>query len=90
MLESKISEGQVYAEFDKIPKKSSTLECSVAKSSHNLTRNRFKDVLPYDATRVKLTPRKDNPDGYINASNLKVKIKSHTWFYHFEIIFSNS
>ncbi|GFO34694.1 tyrosine-protein phosphatase non-receptor type, partial [Plakobranchus ocellatus] len=71
MLESKISEGQVYAEFEKIPRKSSSLECTVAKASHNAARNRFKDVLPYDATRVKLTPHKDNPDGYINASNIK-------------------
>ncbi|GFR60099.1 tyrosine-protein phosphatase non-receptor type, partial [Elysia marginata] len=81
MLESKISEGQVYAEFEKIPRKSSTLECSVAKSSQNTCRNRFKDVLPYDATRVKLTPRKDNPDGYINASNLKLTANENRWLF---------
>lgn len=72
MLESKISEGQVYAEFEQIPRKSETLDCNVAKAPHNAPRNRFKDVLPYDITRVKLTPRKDNPDGYINASHMKV------------------
>lgn len=81
MLESKISEGQVYAEFEKIPRKSSSLECNVAKSPHNASRNRFKDVLPYDATRVKLTPRKDNPDGYINASNLKLTANENRWLF---------
>ena len=72
MLESKISEGQVYVEFEQIPKKSAKNECNIAKTEYNKSRNRFKDVLPYDYTRVKLTPRKDNPDGYINASTVKV------------------
>lgn len=72
ILESKISEGQIFIEFEEIPKKASGLECSIAKAPHNQPRNRFKDVLPYDATRVKLNPRKDNPDGYINASHIKV------------------
>ncbi|CAL1539434.1 unnamed protein product, partial [Lymnaea stagnalis] len=72
MLESKISEGQVYAEFEQIPRKSDSMECCIAMSQHNTPRNRFKDVLPYDATRVKLSPRRDNPDGYINASHIKV------------------
>ena len=74
MLESKISEGQVYVEFEQIPKKSTQNQCNVARASYNSTRNRFKDVLPYDNTRVKLTPRKDNPDGYVNASHIKVRI----------------
>ncbi|CAG5132515.1 unnamed protein product, partial [Candidula unifasciata] len=81
MLESKISEGQVYAEFEQIPRKSETLECEVAKAPHNASRNRFKDVLPYDITRVKLTPRKDNPDGYINASHMKLTANDTKWLF---------
>ena len=73
VLESKISEGQVFAEFEDIPKRAAHQDCSVAKMLHNKTKNRFKDVLPYDATRVKLTPRRDNADGYINASHIKVR-----------------
>ena len=76
ILESKISEGQVFMEFEEIPKRSAQLECSVAKASHNQSRNRFKDVLPYDTTRVKLNARKDNPDGYVNASHVKVHSSS--------------
>ncbi|KAH9507233.1 Tyrosine-protein phosphatase non-receptor type 21 [Bulinus truncatus] len=81
MLESKISEGQVYAEFEQIPRKSEVLECSIASAAHNSSRNRFKDVLPYDATRVKLTPRKDNPDGYVNASHIKLTANDNKWIF---------
>ena len=78
VLESKISEGQVFIEFEEIPKRAAQLECSVAKATHNQSRNRFKDVLPYDTTRVKLSARKDNPDGYINASHVKVPQRGHS------------
>ncbi|XP_012940098.1 tyrosine-protein phosphatase non-receptor type 21 [Aplysia californica] len=81
MLESKISEGQVYAEFEQIPKKSTNNECNVARAPYNATRNRFKDVQPYDYTRVKLTPRKDNPDGYINASHIKLTANENKWLF---------
>ncbi|XP_059161044.1 tyrosine-protein phosphatase non-receptor type 21-like isoform X2 [Physella acuta] len=78
MLESKISEGQVYVEFEQIPRKADSMDCSVALAPHNAPRNRFKDVLPYDITRVKLAPTKDNPDGYINASHIKIKtLRNH-------------
>ncbi|KAK7464531.1 hypothetical protein BaRGS_00037923, partial [Batillaria attramentaria] len=81
ILESKISDGQVFAEFEEIPKKAPSLECNVAKAPHNQPRNRFKDVLPYDATRVKLTARKDNPDGYINASHVKLSAANTEWWF---------
>uniref|UniRef100_A0A8C4WYW6 Tyrosine-protein phosphatase domain-containing protein n=1 Tax=Eptatretus burgeri TaxID=7764 RepID=A0A8C4WYW6_EPTBU len=45
--------------------------CSTAELPENMERNRFGDVLPYDATRVALRPSRDNPTGYINASHIK-------------------
>nr|KAG5712809.1 hypothetical protein BaRGS_007406 [Batillaria attramentaria] len=72
---------KVFAEFEEIPKKAPSLECNVAKAPHNQPRNRFKDVLPYDATRVKLTARKDNPDGYINASHVKLSAANTEWWF---------
>jgi tyrosine-protein phosphatase non-receptor type 14/21 len=45
---------------------------AIASGPNNINRNRFKDVLPYDDNRVKLTPTKDNPQGYINASHIRV------------------
>ena len=59
-------------EFKAIPKRHVDLDCDVASASHNHHRNRFKDVLPYDSTRVTLNSSSGNPDGYINASYVKV------------------
>ena len=65
----------MFKEFEEIPKKVVAMDCAVARLQENESRNRFKDVLPYDATRVKLGPRKDNQSGYINASHIKVIIQ---------------
>ena len=62
----------MFKEFEETPKKISEYDCNAAKLPDNSPRNRFRDVLPYDVTRVKLTPRKDNSSGYINASHIKV------------------
>ena len=70
-LESKL-EGQLFAEFEQIPKKRLKCECVVAKLERNREQNRFKDVVPYDDNRVCILPSRTNPDGYINASHVKV------------------
>ena len=75
-FENKLEEGQVLKDFEHIPKKAGKAECSVALAPENKDRNRFKDVYPYDHNRVKLTPRKDNKHGYINASHLKVRFST--------------
>lgn len=71
-LETKLEEGQVLQEFEQIPKKAAKCDCSLAASPENRDRNRFKDVHPYNHNRVKIQPTKDNPQGYINASHVKV------------------
>ncbi|XP_041353223.1 tyrosine-protein phosphatase non-receptor type 21-like [Gigantopelta aegis] len=81
ILESKISEGQVFVEFEEVPKRAPNLDCSVAKMSANESRNRFKDILPYDSSRVKLTPKKDNSTGYINASHVKLSAENSEWWF---------
>ncbi len=73
-FENKLEEGQLFVEFEHIPKKTPRAESAVATAPEHKDRNRFKDVYPYDHNRVKLTPRKDNKHGYINASHLKVVI----------------
>ena len=72
LLESRLEEGQLFKEFDQIPRKSPTDNCDVAARPENKDRNRFKDVHPYDKNRVKLAATKPNPTGYINASHVKV------------------
>ena len=42
----------------------------------NVSKNRFKDVLPYEENRVRLTQHydKDNRTGYINASHVSATV----------------
>ncbi|XP_052276054.1 tyrosine-protein phosphatase non-receptor type 21-like [Dreissena polymorpha] len=81
VLEKKLSENTIFKEFEETPKKISDFECSVAKLPENSLRNRFRDVVPYDCTRVKLNPRKDNSSGYINASHIKLTVGQKLWWY---------
>ncbi|XP_033734362.1 tyrosine-protein phosphatase non-receptor type 14-like isoform X2 [Pecten maximus] len=81
LLETKLSENLVFKEFEEIPKKAPSMECQCAKLTENESRNRFRDVLPYDTTRVKISPRKDNPSGYINASHVKLPVDDRVWWY---------
>lgn len=81
LLESKLVEGCVFAEFEQIGKKASNMDCNVGKCPENKERNRFQDVLPYDETRVKLSSSKNNPSGYINASHIKVNLGKQQWWF---------
>lgn len=80
-LEGRLEEDQVFAEFDNIPKKRVRWNCGIAEAAENRCRNRFNDVLPYDDCSVKLKPSKDNKNGYINASHLRVDVVGEEWLY---------
>lgn len=73
-LESKLEEGQVFLEFERIIKKKPLADFSTAVLPENMSGNRFKDVFPYEENRVHLTPTKENRTGYINASHITVTI----------------
>lgn len=73
-LESQLAEGRVFVEFEKVLRRDPSAEFKVASLAENECRNRFRDVLPYEHNRVKLHPKKDNPEGYINASHIKVNL----------------
>jgi len=81
-LESKLAEGEVVREFERVPKKK-TSNCitSVATLPENLPRNRFKDVVPYDENRVKILSDKDNKFGYVNASHISATVGDSQRFY---------
>lgn len=71
-LENRLAEGQVFLEFERIIKKKQNADFSTAMLQENMSRNRFKDVFPYEENRVRLTPTSENKTGYINASHLSV------------------
>ncbi len=72
-LESKLSTNAVYDEFDSIALARIDSSTQDGRHSENVRRNRYADVIPYDDTRVRLIPHKDNLHGYINASHIKVR-----------------
>ncbi|XP_026789794.1 tyrosine-protein phosphatase non-receptor type 21 isoform X2 [Pangasianodon hypophthalmus] len=81
LLEQQLEQGLVFTEYEQIPKKWPSSECSIAQLPENAERNRFLDVLPYDDTRVELVPTKENNTGYINASHIKFTIGGEEWNY---------
>ncbi|XP_059815646.1 tyrosine-protein phosphatase non-receptor type 21 isoform X1 [Hypanus sabinus] len=81
ILEQRLEQKMVFTEYERVPKKSLSTECTVATLPENAERNRFPDVIPYDDTRVELVPTKENNTGYINASHIKVIVGGKEWNY---------
>ncbi|XP_036414108.1 tyrosine-protein phosphatase non-receptor type 3 [Colossoma macropomum] len=69
-LERGLTSGTLLLQFEKLYRKKPGLLMSCAKLSENMDKNRYKDVLPYDITRVVLQAEEDN---YINASHVKTE-----------------
>ncbi|KAH9424969.1 Tyrosine-protein phosphatase non-receptor type 14 [Dermatophagoides pteronyssinus] len=63
-------------EFELLPRMNPTAKFTTASLAENILKNRFRDILPYEENRVKLTPTKDNKHGYINASHVIMKFGS--------------
>ncbi len=80
-FQSKIASNIVYDEFDSISLARLNSSIQDGRLSENIRRNRYADVIPYDDTRVRLIPTKDNLHGYINASHVKVRIENTIYSY---------
>ncbi|XP_069772425.1 tyrosine-protein phosphatase non-receptor type 21 [Narcine bancroftii] len=81
ILEQRLEQKMVFTEYERVPKKSASTDCTIALLPENTERNRFPDVIPYDDTRVELVPTKENNTGYINASHIKVIVGGKEWNY---------
>ncbi|KAM4706266.1 tyrosine-protein phosphatase non-receptor type 3 [Rhinophrynus dorsalis] len=66
--------GVVLIQFEQLYRKKPGLAITCARTGQNMEKNRYKDVLPYDATRVLLQGDED----YINASYVNMEIPSST------------
>ncbi|ROL47774.1 Tyrosine-protein phosphatase non-receptor type 3 [Anabarilius grahami] len=69
-LERGLVTGTLLLQFEKLHRKKEGMLMSSAKQSENMDKNRYKDVLPYDITRVVL---QEEGDDYINASLVKTE-----------------
>ncbi|XP_026173064.1 tyrosine-protein phosphatase non-receptor type 3 isoform X2 [Mastacembelus armatus] len=67
-LERGIQSGTLCFHFENLYRRKPGLSLNCARLSENMDKNRYKDVLPYDANRVVLQARED----YINASHITV------------------
>ncbi|XP_029308225.1 tyrosine-protein phosphatase non-receptor type 3 [Cottoperca gobio] len=67
-LERGIQSGTLCFHFENLYRRKPGLSLNCARLPENMDKNRYKDVLPYDATRVVLQGQED----YINASHITV------------------
>ncbi|KAL7394310.1 hypothetical protein ABVT39_023948 [Epinephelus coioides] len=67
-LERSIQSGTLCFHFENLYRRKPDLTLNCARLPENMDKNRYKDVLPYDATRVVLQGQED----YINASHITV------------------
>ncbi|KTF86459.1 hypothetical protein cypCar_00009834, partial [Cyprinus carpio] len=70
-LEKGLVTGTLLLHFEKLYRKKEGMSMCCAKQSENMDKNRYKDVLPYDITRVVL---QEEGDDYINASHVKMTL----------------
>ncbi|XP_075922205.1 tyrosine-protein phosphatase non-receptor type 4 isoform X3 [Petromyzon marinus] len=71
-LREALDTGQALLQFEQLYRKKPGMSLGMAKMSCNSSRNRYRDVLPYDATRVVLSGNED----YINANYINMEITS--------------
>ncbi|GAB6030554.1 hypothetical protein CHUAL_007419 [Chamberlinius hualienensis] len=72
LLGDSLENGAAIAQFEILYRKKPGMMCSVSKLPENASKNRYRDILPYDSTRVIL--RGGFPVDYINASHVNMKI----------------
>ncbi|XP_078576215.1 tyrosine-protein phosphatase non-receptor type 13-like isoform X2 [Branchiostoma floridae x Branchiostoma japonicum] len=76
-LKGKMEADEPVEEYKALRQVKATDNCEVAKQLKNRDKNRFRNVLPYDATRVQLGEDGD----YINASHVRIPVGSDTFHY---------
>ncbi|TNN17335.1 Tyrosine-protein phosphatase 1 isoform 1 [Schistosoma japonicum] len=64
-LETHLADGSLLNQFEHLPRRKSGLTMNVSRLSENSIKNRYRDISPYDQTRVIL---KQGSGDYINAS----------------------
>uniref|UniRef100_A0A672P3B8 protein-tyrosine-phosphatase n=1 Tax=Sinocyclocheilus grahami TaxID=75366 RepID=A0A672P3B8_SINGR len=70
LLRDGLSSGTVAAQFDQLYRKRPGMSMSCARLPQNVSKNRYRDISPYDTTRVVLKGTED----YINANFINMEI----------------
>lgn len=72
LLADGLASGALIAQFEQLYRKKPSLSADEAKKSENQNKNRYRDISPYDVTRVILTG--GTSGGYINANYVNMEI----------------
>ncbi|XP_016971971.1 tyrosine-protein phosphatase non-receptor type 21 isoform X2 [Drosophila rhopaloa] len=81
ILDEKLSDCQLFMEFERIPKRREHALYECALLEENEPKNHDPNFLPYDDNRVRLTPSMDNRHGYVNASYISSTVGTKQRFY---------
>ncbi|XP_015266060.1 PREDICTED: tyrosine-protein phosphatase non-receptor type 20, partial [Gekko japonicus] len=76
-LQKQIEHEEMLKEFVDLEHIKPTDDCLIGKAPENREKNRYRDILPYDETRVPIGETK----GYINASYIHVQVGKEELFY---------
>uniref|UniRef100_H2Z2Q2 Tyrosine-protein phosphatase n=1 Tax=Ciona savignyi TaxID=51511 RepID=H2Z2Q2_CIOSA len=76
-LEDMLDSGQILAMFDELYRKKPGSTMNDAKLPQNVTKNRYRDISPYDNTRVILNGIADTD--YINANYVNMFVPGSNW-----------
>ncbi|XP_070288044.1 tyrosine-protein phosphatase non-receptor type 20 [Myotis yumanensis] len=77
ILQKRIEEQEIIQEYMALDNKNMNYEFNCGNESCNRDKNRYRDILPYDSTRVPLGENKD----YINASHIRITNSGEEYFY---------
>ncbi|XP_056157054.1 tyrosine-protein phosphatase non-receptor type 4-like [Lampris incognitus] len=69
-LKEALASGAALAQFEQLYRKKPGLTMTCARLPHNISKNRYRDISPYDATRVILKGEND----YINANYINIPL----------------
>uniref|UniRef100_A0A7E4UW84 PDZ domain-containing protein n=1 Tax=Panagrellus redivivus TaxID=6233 RepID=A0A7E4UW84_PANRE len=74
MLKDSLDTGKIVRQFEQLYRKKPGFTMNDSRASMNISKNRYRDVVPYDSTRVRLERA---PSGdYINANHVNMEIPS--------------
>ncbi|CAH2301689.1 tyrosine- phosphatase non-receptor type 13 isoform X1 [Pelobates cultripes] len=77
LIRGMLEQGIPLKEFEDLQDLKPLDQCLIGQTAENKKKNRYKNILPYDATRVPLGPE----DGYINASFIKMTVGNEEYVY---------
>ena len=72
LLEESLESGAMVGQFEQLYRRNTSLAMSICHTTENSSKNRYRDISPYDSTRVILS---ECPGGdYINANHVVMTI----------------